>query len=58
LLLAHQTLALGLATDAVRLGLDHAGGVTLHTDPQRFAEIEALLVGQPEFPRKLIDADV
>jgi hypothetical protein len=54
----NETLPLGLAADAVRLGLDHAGGVALDADTERIAEIEALLVGQPELTCELVHPDV
>ena len=58
LLVADQALALGLAPDAVGLGVDHTRRVRLDADPERLAEIERLLVGQPELSRQLIHADV
>ena len=57
-LLADQPFAFGLAADAVGLRLDDARGVALHPDPQRFAEVERLLVRQPELSGQLVDADL
>ncbi len=58
LLVADQALALGLAPDAIGLGVDHTRGVRLDADAERFAEVERLFVGQPELSRELVHADV
>ena len=54
--LTGQALALGLAAHAVGLGLDHARRVALDPDPERVAEIERLLVGEPELSCQLVHA--
>jgi hypothetical protein len=43
-----EPFALGLAADAVGLRFDDARGVALDPDSERVAEIERLLVGEPE----------
>jgi hypothetical protein len=58
LLVANKSLALGLAAHAVGLGLDHARRVALDPDSERLAEIERLLVGQPELSSELIHTDL
>jgi hypothetical protein len=55
--LALQTLALGLTPDAVGLGVLDARRVALDSDPERAAEIERLLVGEPELSRQLVNPD-
>src|SRR5207302_10722404 len=55
--LALQSLALGLAADAVSLGVLDARRVALDADSERAAQIERLLVGEPELPRQLVDPD-
>lgn len=37
---------MGLTTQPIRLCLDDAGGVALHTDPQLLTQIEGLGVGE------------
>ena len=46
--LSPQALAVGLAADPVGLGILDARRVALHADPELFAEVERLLVGEPE----------
>jgi hypothetical protein len=48
---ALQPLALSLAADAVGLGVLDARRVALDPNPERAAQIERLLVGEPEFTR-------
>jgi hypothetical protein len=48
---ALQALALCLATDAVGLCVLDARRVALDPDPERAAQIERLLVGEPELAR-------
>jgi hypothetical protein len=54
---ALQALPLGLAPDAVSLGVLDARRVALDPDPERATQIERLLVGEPELSRQLIDPD-
>jgi len=48
-----ETLAIGLAPDAVSLGILDTRGMALDPDPQRFAEVERLLVRQAELSSEL-----
>ncbi len=58
LLVADQPLALGLAPDAIGLGLDDAGRMTLHPDTEGVTQIQRLLVGEPELPCELVDPNL
>jgi len=53
-----QALVVGLATDAVGLGILDRRGVTLDPDAQGHAEVECLLVRQSELSCQLVDADL
>jgi hypothetical protein len=54
---ALEALALSLAADAVGLGVLDARRVALDADPERAAQIERLLVGEPELSRQLVYPD-
>src|SRR5205085_2902531 len=53
-----EALAVGLAPDAVSLGVLDARGMALDPDPQGLAEVERLLVGQAELAGELVDTDL
>ena len=53
---ATKSLAVGLAPDAVGLGVLDRGRVALDPDAQRHAEVEGLLVRQAELTGQLVDA--
>jgi hypothetical protein len=55
---APDTECVGLASGAVGLGILDAGRMALDTDPEIDAEIERLLVGEPELPCQLVDPDL
>src|SRR5439155_11563240 len=55
--LSPQAVAVGLPPHPVGLGVLDARRVALHADPERFAEVERLLVGEPELACKLVDPD-
>jgi hypothetical protein len=52
-----ESLLVRLAADAVGLLLLDARGVALDADAERLAEVERLLVGQPELARQLVHTD-
>jgi hypothetical protein len=52
-----QPFGVGQPPHAVGLSVLDAGGVALHADAQTFAEVERLLVGEPELPCQLVDPD-
>jgi len=54
----YEALTLGLAADAVALRLLDARGMRLDPDAEVGAEVEGLLVGEPELFRKLVDSDL
>ncbi len=54
---AAEAFTVGLAANAISLGVLDAGRVALDTDPERDAEVERLLVGEPELACKLVDPD-
>ena len=56
LLVANQTLAIGLASYTIGLGVDDARGMALHTDSERVAEVQGLLVGQPQLSCQFVYA--
>ena len=58
LLVADQTLALGLAPNPITLGLHDAGRVAARVDAEQHAEVENLFVGEPELSGKFVDANV
>ena len=58
LLIANQTLTLGLAADTVGLRVDDARGMALDADPQGLGEIERLGIGHAELSCEFVDADV
>jgi hypothetical protein len=45
---AAKPLGIGLAPDTVGLGVFNRGRVALHADAERNAEVEGLLIGQPQ----------
>jgi len=58
LLVSNEALALGLAPHAVALRLLDARGMRLDPDAELGAEVEGLLVGEPERFRELVDSDL
>ncbi len=56
-LVTNQSLALGLAPDAVSLRVLHAGRVRLHTDAQRLAYVEHLGERHAQLFGELVNAD-
>lgn len=58
LLVADEPLTLGLAPHAVGLRFDDTRRVALHTDAERHAQVEALLVRQAELSCELVHPDV
>ena len=57
LLITDQPIALGLAADTVRLGVDDARRMRLYPDAQFQAQVQTLLVGQSKLFRKLVDSE-
>ena len=55
---APQPFGVGLAPDAVGLGLHDARRVATHADAQRLAQVESLFVGEPEFSTEFVDPDL
>jgi hypothetical protein len=55
---AAQSLAVGLATHPVGLGVLDGGGMALDPDAERHAQVERFLVRQAELAGKLVDADL
>ncbi len=55
---ARQPVAVSLSADAIGLGVLDARGVTLHSDPEAYREVERLLVREPEFACELVNADL
>jgi hypothetical protein len=53
-----QTIGVGLATDAVRLGVLNGGRVALDPDTQGKSQLEPFLVGQAELFGQLVDANL
>ncbi len=56
--IAAETFGVGLAPDAIGLGVDDARRVAAHADAQRLAQVERLLVGEPELSTELVDPDL
>jgi len=55
---AAQAVAVGLAADAVGLGVLDGRGVALHADPELDAQVERFLVREPELSTELVYADL
>jgi hypothetical protein len=55
---AAQTVAVGLPTDAVCLGVLDRRRVALHADPELDAQVERFLIGEAELSAELVDADL
>lgn len=54
---ADQAFTFGTSTNAICLGLDDARRVAFDPDPKRVAEVERLLVGEPELACELVEPD-
>ena len=54
---AAEAFTVGLAADAISLRVLDAGRMALDTDPERDAEVERLLIGEPELACELVDPD-
>jgi hypothetical protein len=55
---AAEPVGVRLAPDPVRLGVFNRRGVALHADAEHNAEVEGLLIGQPQLTAELVDADL